>query len=270
MKAIFFGTGSIGKRHTINLKQLLPSVSIRSFKSDYSRNWSALDIDDPFDIAFICNPTYLHMETVIECAKRKIPSIFIEKPIDANAERLDEAIDTCDVNGCSTYVAYPFRHSKEINSAKITGNYRRIVCRTDINDWGKESYSFDGKKGGGALLELSHEIDLAEHLFGKIEAIDGRIGNFRKAIKDAEDYGLLTAWHEDGSKTDIELFLTADSTQRFIEYGTTVTETLHYRPSNGMYLEQMRWFLVNKDKPRMTNNLSGASRLFRMILEVRG
>ena len=94
---IFFGMGSIGNKHARILKKYY-SNNLVTYKSNKGQEKNDLDIrelynlQDAFDlkpdIAFITNPTYLHIETAYKCAKENI-HLFIEKPISHNLKNVD-------------------------------------------------------------------------------------------------------------------------------------------------------------------------------------
>jgi len=78
MKIIFVGLGSIGKRHLNILKKLYDDIDIIAFRSNKnSKNFSGVknyyDLDKALaqspDIAFITNPTSLHIKSAIKCAQ---------------------------------------------------------------------------------------------------------------------------------------------------------------------------------------------------------
>ena len=277
MKLLFFGTGSIGQRH-INLLLKHFDHEIYAFRSGQGvlyknhevkeiHSWDEVDELRP-DVAFICNPTYLHIKTAIECAERGI-KLFIEKPVDCSTKGLDYLLRLIVEHGIVTYVAYPFRFNDAIRKFKKENktNYLNIIrCLTNLDTWrGYQTYSAKKSQGGGALLELSHEIDLAEYLFGEIIKLDSSLYNHGKVQTDAEELAVLYATHRNCS-THIVLDIASGRQERSI----ITNSIMSYFVTDQMYLDQLVYFFDNIDNSRMMNNLPDASILFKKIMRVRG
>ena len=103
MKVLFLGLGSIGKRHVrLLLKNFDHEVSaLRSRKGQGTDiqigvkelvSWNEVD-STKYDVAFVTNPTSLHLRSALECAQRGM-HLFIEKPID------------CPVGGLETFLFF--------------------------------------------------------------------------------------------------------------------------------------------------------------------
>ena len=84
----FFGLGSIGKKHCSNYRKLFPDARIltpnntttsRKFIEENKIEIIDIKTDWQADIAFITNPTSLHLKTAIMAAKKGC-HLFIEKP----------------------------------------------------------------------------------------------------------------------------------------------------------------------------------------------
>ena len=86
MKVLLVGMGSIGKRHARILLDRL-GHELFAFRSSESRlnipgivevcSWQEVDGSKP-EVAFITNPTMLHIQTALNCAERGM-HLFIEK-----------------------------------------------------------------------------------------------------------------------------------------------------------------------------------------------
>ena len=97
LKILFFGLGSIGKKHAKIIKNNF-DFDLFAYRTGKGQEKNDLKIEefhslnDAFsinpDIAFITNPTFLHVETALECARRNI-DIFIEKPISDSLDKVD-------------------------------------------------------------------------------------------------------------------------------------------------------------------------------------
>ena len=79
MKVCFLGTGSIGQRHILNLKEIIKDqlivhavrsstgplpVSIEGIVS--KTFFSCADADNDYDAVFITNPTFLHYQAILD------------------------------------------------------------------------------------------------------------------------------------------------------------------------------------------------------------
>ena len=279
MKIIFFGLGSIGQRH-LRLLQKYYDFDIYAFRSSRKRKpvagvkeiytWKEVDEIEP-DVAFITNPTYLHLKTALSCAKRRM-KLFIEKPIDKDLALLGAVQEYC--KDIPTYVAYPFRYNYSTQKlkekiARERVYHARFVCSTYLPGWRSyQTYSAYAVEGGGALLDLSHEIDLAVYLFGNIKNIIGAYSQKSDVTADAEDCADLIVKHEYGITSNIHLDLYSKDQKRYVEITTeNGCYRVDYRQDDEMYIEQLRYFFNNIDNPRMMNNIHKASGMFRKLIE---
>lgn len=278
MKIIIFGLGSIGQRH-LNILQSHFDHAIYAFRHEADtsnvilgkkelRSWDEVDQVKP-DVAFICNPSHLHIETALKCARREM-DLFIEKPIDVSCDHLDELLEIVENKGLKSYVAYPFRHHPALQLIpKDKPGPNIVYCATDIRAWHSRSeYSKKKATGGGAILELSHEIDLAEWIEGPIREISGSKMHTCDATEDAEDVFSGILHHESGKRTFVFLNIAAEEAN-FMRIGRsfrTGSRTYSYQATDEMYLNQLKYFFET-DNP--DNNLAEAAPLFRKMIEFR-
>ena len=286
MNILICGLGSIGKRHAKILLGLghavfslwhnysVYGVDLGGNRSICYGNKSQID----FDAAFICTPTHEHINFAIREARHGTP-LFIEKPIDCTTDRLDELLHIVKAKNLPTYVAYPFRHhenvlqlQKDLRGQVISSAH--FMCDTNIKKWGKK-YSQKKETGGGAILELSHEIDMAEFLFGPVVEISGTkesTGYFT----DAETRAGLVLIHSGGMKSYVSLRLDLVNEYRKIVVSIADNQTTNHSTTltskyalERAYERQIKYFLGNLDNPHMDNNLESAAELFKKILEFR-
>jgi len=273
MKVCFIGLGSIGQRHLAIVQKQYPDFELFHFHTNTSwpglqavHGWSDFESIKP-DVAFICNPTNYHIDTALRCANLGV-NLFIEKPLGIeNGSKLNDLLHIVEQKGITVYVAYPFRHSDQIRKfkEKLPKKLRtaRIVCRTDITRWGKE-YSRKAASGGGAILELSHEIDYAQFLFGPIRALGGLAIRRSNRFTDAETSAVINCFHESNFITRIELDLLSKVEDRFIDCGK-VESSVDVTPQ--MYADQIKYFFDNIGNPKIENNIFDAAKLFRVIID---
>ena len=266
IKILLIGLGSIGKRHWRILKNL-NDWGMFEIKLHHFIDW---ELADSFgaDVAFICNPTFLHIETAIQCAERGM-HLFIEKPIDCKLNNLDKLIDIIESKGLTSYVAYPLRHHRQAWTLKTMNmpNLTYFVNNSYLEHWRPyQTYSSDWRKGGGALLECSHEIDLAEYLLGPVEKIDGTFAWKANSLTNAETTAYLRIDHAGGKVSWHGFDILSDKKQRFVKHGATKVDIV---PDDQMFLDQTVYFLNNLGNTRIMNNLIDASKLFRKMIEFR-
>jgi predicted dehydrogenase len=206
MKIIFFGLGSIGKKYANIIRDDF-GFELYAYRTGKGQEKSNLNIqefnnlEEVFsvkpDIAFITNPTFLHVSTALECARESI-SLFIEKPISHSLEHVDELEKEIGKRSLFTYVAYNLRfhpvitHLRDLISQKEKPIYFRAICSSYLPNWRpeqdySESYSTRKELGGGVTLDLSHEFDYIAYLFGDIKNIFGCCGKISDLDIESED-----------------------------------------------------------------------------------
>ena len=207
LRLLFFGMGSIGKKH-INIIRENYNCKIYAYRSKNDKETKDLNIkeftnlEDAFsikpDIAFITNPTFLHIPTALQCVKRNI-DLFIEKPISHSIENVIELESELKKRNLFTYIAYNLRFHpviKELKNIifakKENPIFFRIMCSSYLPNWRPnqdytKSYSAKNELGGGVLLDLSHEFDYITYLFGDIKKITGYCDKISNLKIDSED-----------------------------------------------------------------------------------
>lgn len=174
-KILIIGFGSIGRKHYAILskkndvfvitKQNIKNKNFLSFNKIKSFN---------FDYIIICNETYKHLNTLLKVKKYfKNTKILIEKPI-------FNKIPSKKISNKNIFVGYNFRFHDQILFLRNYIKNKKILdisikCGYDLKKWRsrdyKKTYSASKAKGGGVLLDLSHEIDYAYWIFGKLKVI---------------------------------------------------------------------------------------------------
>lgn len=305
MNILICGLGSIGKRHARLLRANFPQYNLfalRTYKGQEKNDlaiselgsWKEVD-GHRFDVAFITNPTFLHTEYAIQCAERGI-NLFVEKPIDCKLVGFDRLLSLIEKQRLTAYVAYPLRYHPLVKELKsLLSNQRvlhsRAICASFLPQWRPgqnhlESYSSHSEKGGGVILDLSHDIDMVSYLFGEIKSIKGSYGRISSVTVDSEDYADLIITHSSGT-TNLHLDYFSRCSRRFVEADTEefyvkadlIGGSLELAGGNGkstkefscqqdeMYVSQLKYFFDNYDNSKLNNNLFEAGRLFRKIIE---
>lgn len=230
MRALIVGWGSIGQRHARCLRMLAPSCELiiwrsgavsRANRADESEGHWVYSAEEAIaaavDFAIIANPATRHIATALVLAEHGIP-LLIEKPLSDTAERVDELRRLCSVRGVPAMVGYVLRFHpllKAVGTVLRAGAVGHVAsARLEVGqylpDWrpGRdwlETVSAKRDLGGGALLELSHEIDLACWLFGNPIAVTARIPPATLPGIDVEDMAELLVDTEHGTLVSIHL-----------------------------------------------------------------
>ncbi|SEJ36110.1 Predicted dehydrogenase [Halohasta litchfieldiae] len=237
--ALFFGLGSIGRRHLSVLQELDSSVEVHAYRSqkadpdEFPNVIQHDELDEALsvnpDVAFITNPTSLHVETAITAAEHGC-HLFIEKPLSdtlAGTEQLSRVVAT---NDLITYVACVFRFHPVLKYIKtqlennVIGtvyNYR-VFSGSYLPDWRpeqdyRESYSADPDMGGGVVLDLIHEIDYAYWLFGDVLDTKAWVGQLSELEIESEDFVEAIVSMESGAVGQIHLDYYRPEPRRTIE-----------------------------------------------------
>lgn len=201
MDCLIIGYGSIGVRHAFILHEIGCSVHIVS-KRDiknfpcYKSIKVALQ-NKSFDYVVICNETCNHYKSFMELIDFGYSGkILIEKPV------FSEMHSVTDIKSKDIFVAYNIRfhpimqklhkllQNKIIYSMHVyTGQY--------LPDWRPgidyiDCYSASKDMGGGALRDLSHELDYINWIAGSWQRVAAIGGKFSDLQIDSDDnYALL-------------------------------------------------------------------------------
>lgn len=304
MKVLFCGLGSIGQRHAKILQEKY-NFELYAFRSGVSNKKNPLGIKELFsweevkklqpDVAFITNPTSLHIEIAIKCAELGC-KLFIEKPIGSDLQKLDKLINLIKKNKVTTFVAYPLRfHPIIIKLKKYFKEHKflhlRAVSTSYYPLWRPNQdylkrYSANKNLGGGVILDLSHELDYVSYLLGDILKINGEFSKRSNITVDTEDWADMLV-NTDSGPANIHINFLSHQRQRFIQIdfedisvvGDIITsEIREYKkekliknksfdiPGNYMYEQQIEYFFKNLNNHTMMNNLIDAEKIYRKII----
>lgn len=221
MKICIIGLGSIGKRHTENIVQVLNARKIeyqiealRSSNSSLPERFSEIisrqyydveELPDDYDAIFVTNPTVFHYETIKKTIN-KTKHMFIEKPI---FDSLDYKLSALPLKEDSIYyVACPLRHKNIFKYVKnkIIPNERiilaRVISTSYLPLWRKGvdyRYIYSAKRdmGGGVTRDLIHEWDYVLDLFGNPEKIYHTQSHVSNLEIDSDDISVYIAKYSD-------------------------------------------------------------------------
>ena len=228
MRVLVVGLGSIGLRHSKNLKAIDPLIRVAAWtKSGFSREVGP-QIDQLFadeasalafkpDVAFITGPASTHVDRGLRLAGIGA-HIFVEKPVSDRWDGVDELISLCGRNSVAFMTGYVFRFHRPLQilrDAVLSGRIGRpLMFRAEVGqylpDWRpgrdyRETVSAQRNLGGGALLELSHEVDYARWIMGEVSSVMSWTGNLSDLEIDVEDSAEILVEFESGAMGSIHL-----------------------------------------------------------------
>ena len=311
-KILFTGLGSIGKRHLHLLREHDDQMEIHAYRSGGTDETAFpaviqhTSLDDALavhpDIAFITNPTSLHIDTAISCAEAGC-HLFIEKPLSHSLDGVDELISTVAENNLITYVAcvlrfHPvLRRLASLLDAEAIGNVYsyRVYCGSYLPAWRldqdyRNSYSADPEMGGGVVLDLIHELDYSYWLFGDIATVRSWVGQVSDLEIESEDLAEIIVEMESGVVGQIHLDYYRSDPRRTVEItgesgvirANLITNEIQIQTSHGtereefdvtqdeLYERQLDSFLshIRNGKP-CDNDIQEARRVLQIAHEVK-
>ncbi len=197
MKILILGFGSIGKKHYLALKDKheveILSKSAKDENLKIHRDFSELRLDD-FDFFIISNITTSHFDT-LKTLNSKVENkiILVEKPL-FEKDRVFKSKKN------HIFVAYLLRFHPVIMKLKMLLKnekiyFAKLVCNSYLPHWRdcdyRHNYSAKKALGGGVLLDLSHELDLALYLFGKLRLEFAQSLKISELETDSDDFAFL-------------------------------------------------------------------------------
>jgi predicted dehydrogenase len=208
-RILIVGLGSIGKRHLRLARELLPHADIRVLRHqectttpEYSNGcFSGIDQAAEFapHITVIANPAPFHIALAQRLADTG-SHLLVEKPIAACEDGIARLLESVHERGTVLLTGYNLRYLpslqkfRDLLGANEIGRVISVRCEIGqyLPSWRpdtdyRQSVSARSELGGGALLELSHEIDYLRWIFGEIENVTARISRQSSLDIDVED-----------------------------------------------------------------------------------
>ena len=209
MNLLLVSLGSIGRRHLDNIRKIVPEARITVWRRPGSESVVsgadrvvfdlAAAVKPLPDAAFVAGPASQHVEVGLQLARRGI-HLFVEKPLSNGLEGTDLLVKECKERRLVFMVGYALRFCRSLQALKsvlVEGRIGRVLSvRAEVGqylpDWRpqsdyRKSVSAKEQLGGGAVLELSHEIDYIRWLFGEIRSVTARVARLSDLEIDVED-----------------------------------------------------------------------------------
>jgi len=201
LKALLIGYGSIGKRHDEVLSNFseIASIDIVTKQAIEGRTTykSLQEIENisQYSYFIIASETIKHYQQLAYLDMHlKDKTIFCEKPLFASKKTLKIVHN-------EVYVGYVLRFHPLLQRLKDLLQNEKVInvnvkCGQYLPTWRperdyRESYSAKKEEGGGVLLDLSHEIDYLQWLFGKMKEIKSYQVKISDLEIDSDDVTLL-------------------------------------------------------------------------------
>jgi len=230
MRILIVGLGSIGRRHLANLRKIDPSAQITVWhqtpKSNHVSEFLPVDrvvyrVEDALvakpEAALIASPASLHVETALVLARQGV-HLFIEKPLSNSLKGVEELLQLCRQQKLVLMVGYNFRFYPPLRIVRqaILENLigRPLSIRAEVGeylpDWRptqdyRQGVSAQRALGGGAVLELSHELDYVRWLIGEVETVSAQVGRLSDLEIDVEDTAEIVLRFRNGGIGNVHL-----------------------------------------------------------------
>ena len=221
-RLLIVGHGSIGKRHLRIARKLLPDADIRVLRHQESTvvpefsNGCFSTIEEVLkfspQVAVIASPATFHIDVALKLTDAGV-HLLIEKPIAATLDQVPALLELSRKNKTVVLVGYNLRFLSSLQQFRsfVNNNVigRVISVRCEIGQYlpswrpdtdYRQGVSARRELGGGALLELSHEIDYLRWIFGEVEWVKGTLSRQSDLDIDVEDSAHLIM----GFKSDLD------------------------------------------------------------------
>jgi predicted dehydrogenase len=212
-KVVIVGKGSAGKRHARIVAEHIPDVELlhvgaRDFINGNLMLEDLLDFKGRSGLSFaiVASPAPTHHDIALPFLNRGIP-VLIEKPLASNVADARGIVAAAAKSGALVKVGYVMREYEDFARVEqlLTKNvigkpyFGRFDVGQYLPDWRpaedyRATVSAQAALGGGVLLELSHEIDLALKLFGcpsEVSCEADRYGGLDLDVEDSATLALL-------------------------------------------------------------------------------
>lgn len=231
--AIIVGLGSIGNRHARILRDLglaVTTVSRRPGLADFNRIEDAVSAHQDA-LLVIANQTSSHIPSLRQArSSGHRGTVVIEKPLASHSDELLGIEETGNI-----WVAYNLRFAPVVTAlrsvlAKADGPSIavRMHVGQHLSTWRPgteihESYSAHAARGGGALRDLSHELDLVSWLWGRATGLCALGGRRASVTVDSDDCWTLLLKTNTGVDVALSLNYLDRPATRFIHANTPDT-----------------------------------------------
>jgi len=246
MRVLLIGYGSIGKMHYEVLKGLEPVKEVDVLTSRnldgkiVYRSYEEIGELQSYDYFVIATETTRHyklLKYLDENVSDKI--ILCEKPL------FEKNINFVPVNN-RVYVGYNLRFHPYLNIfkkelANLKTYSANIYCGSYLPDWRerdyREVYSAHKDKGGGVLLDLSHELDYINWLFGEMKILYAMHGKISELEITSDDMASVLGQTANNTKINLSLdYFSKINYRKIIAHSSD--RTIEVDLVNGHYIQK--------------------------------
>lgn len=228
-KVAVIGLGNIATRHRRNLKSLFPNVELLVMSasgripteeiSDSDGIVTSIEalIEANVELVIVASPAPFHAQHSIALIEAGIPTL-IEKPVTTTCEDANAIKKAIDEHGTPVAVGYCLRYLPSAQKLKVLLDNKAIGTLYNAHieigqylpDWRpskdyRECVSANEKLGGGALFELSHELDYAQWLLGPLDLQHAILRSSDELDLQVEDMADILTLTESGAVASIHL-----------------------------------------------------------------
>lgn len=172
MKILVIGAGSAGRRHHENLVALGADSTLLPYSDFAEEGGPNDDRVRGWDGAVVATSTHIRLEVIRPFAAAGVP-LYIEKPLAFRTADVLEIADAAKDIASRSMVGFMMRYHpafRYLGDADLAGIYRfSFEVGHDVRRWrpGRRFAGSYGARadGGGVLLDLCHELDMASFLF---------------------------------------------------------------------------------------------------------
>jgi len=174
MRVLVIGSGSIGRRHHDNLQALGASSRLVSWRE--GGIGGALAALDGAEAVVVATATDIRLPLIEAAAARGLP-VYVEKPLAFRPDEVETIAEVAAPVAERSMLGYMMRYHPAVRAladADLSDVFQfALTIGHDVTQWRanwrfSESYAARAE-GGGVLLDLCHELDLAACLFPGLE-----------------------------------------------------------------------------------------------------
>ena len=224
-RVLVCGAGSIGRRHIANLLQLGAEVTVwrsrTELLAEIERDFQVHTCNDLMkgidaaEAVVVATATDEHVSIALATLEAG-RALFIEKPLSNNWTGIDKL--SFHAKGKVVEVGFQFRAHPNIislaNQLKEPSHQKLLTYRLAMghrldlwrpNQNYERGYSANSDRGGGALFDLIHQIDIALWLFGPVVGVNAVLSKVSELKINGDDVSNLLLTHQNGVTGHIQL-----------------------------------------------------------------
>lgn len=254
MRVVVVGRGSAAARTVGILRQLgiseifnVASSPLEGFERNHLSSIHAVNLENS-DWVFDCSPASERLDHARVFSGKGLPTIF-EKPLAITSDEGKKILNLYSKGGVPVKIGYnlrqlnAFEYVRSILCEGLLGTIQSAAVSAGqyLPDWRPDrdvrtTVSAQRALGGGVLLELSHEINYAIGLWGKVRSVSGQTsfsGQFEIDVEDSAEGKLSFGSGNEAHEVTIQLDFLRQTPERWC----------HIAGDEGT----LRWNLISND-----------------------